>query len=109
MCRVVTSKDALYGNPLEEVGRIVKELKERCGLVTSGTKDLTVEHIEAFVDMNLSHGGRSGEDGEKTVLARHGDCVVYDYSPRTLIKRQDIHNWKNNNQRRQDRFHERRH
>lgn len=75
LCRVFSSADTINNNPLKEVQRIADRLTSKCG-VLAPPKKLTQTDVDVFVDPTLEHKKLSFT---KNVLARFGNCIVFDY------------------------------
>lgn len=78
MCRVYSSNDAVFSNPLTETKRIVKELTEKCG-VPKPPSIITQSIVDSFIDPSLHHNKKDSA-GDKTILEKHGDCDIPTFS-----------------------------
>ena len=72
LCRVLSSNNAVFADPLGETQRIVDELT-KCG-VPAPPKKITQSVIDGFVDPTLQHSKKTLD--KKTVLKTYGDCEV---------------------------------
>lgn len=78
MCRVYSSNDEIFSNPMMETKRIVQELTEKCG-VPKPPSVITQPIIDSFIDPSLHHNKKNNpEDG--TILEKYGDCDIPTFS-----------------------------
>jgi len=80
LCRVFSSNNAVFSDPLGETKRIVDELTNTCGVPPS-PKEITQEIVDGFVDPSLQHNKRQVDikNNQRNVLETHGDCEIRDY------------------------------
>jgi hypothetical protein len=80
MCRVVSSNEAVLADPLSEVQRIADELTSKCN-VPAAPRKVTKEDVDKFVDQNLQHHKKQGEeeDKKKAVLEDRDGCKILEY------------------------------
>jgi len=80
MCRVLSSNEAVFADPLKEVQRISDELTSKCG-VPSPPEKLSKDVVDRFVDPSLQHHKKDEGDGDdrKEELANYDGCSVRDY------------------------------
>lgn len=77
MCRVYSSNDAIFSNPMTETKRIVQELTE-CG-VPKPPSIITQPIIDSFIDPSLLHN-KNNNAGNVNILEKYGDCDIPSYS-----------------------------
>mmetsp|Transcript_3999 Transcript_3999/g.6263 ORF Transcript_3999/g.6263 Transcript_3999/m.6263 type:complete len:463 (+) Transcript_3999:513-1901(+) len=80
LCRVFTSNDMVLAKPLEETQRIADELTSKCHL-PPGTKHMTQEQIDVFIDPNLQHNKKQmkKEKNGKILQEIKKGCVIREY------------------------------
>jgi hypothetical protein len=77
LCRVYTSNEAIFKNPMQEVQRISDELTSKCNVPKPPTV-LTIEQVNKFVDTTLQHNSKS-KFNDGPIIATHGtDCDVHE-------------------------------
>jgi hypothetical protein len=77
MCRVYSSNDAVFSNPMTETERIVQELTE-CG-VPKPPSEITQSIVDSFIDPSLLHN-KNNKAGDVTILERYGECDIPSFS-----------------------------
>ena len=78
LCRVVASQDRVLADPMNEIRRIQMELIDNCG-VPSPPREVTIDDVNAFIDIKLVNHNHLDKGGERAVLDVHGasKCVIY--------------------------------
>ena len=79
LCRVFSTNEAVFKDPMEELQRIKNELTEKCHVVPPPTHELSSEVVDKFVDPKLQHNSkeRKAEEKKRGVLKDFGKgCVA---------------------------------
>ena len=77
LCRVYSSNEAVFADPLMEVQRISDELTSKCGVPPPPEK-LSKEDVDKFVDPSLQHN-KKDENAGKEEIANYDGCPVHAY------------------------------
>ena len=83
LCRVIVHKSTVDTKPYDEAKRIMKELSERCGVVTP-PKVITPQFANSFVNGALNHNSQMREGSEK-ILEIYGKCTIPGYESKYII------------------------
>lgn len=82
LCRVTTTNEAVFNDPMAEVQRIKNELTEKCHVAPPPTQQISEEVVYEFVDPKLQHKGKERKSGENNLasLKDFGNgCVARDF------------------------------
>uniref|UniRef100_A0A7S1B7A8 Uncharacterized protein n=2 Tax=Corethron hystrix TaxID=216773 RepID=A0A7S1B7A8_9STRA len=81
LCRVVTSNELLLGDAMNEMTRILTELRDECNVVIPNPEGMTNEVIQDFIDSSLNREKAPADTSNLNVLAVYGgNCIVNDYN-----------------------------
>lgn len=81
LCRVLTSNEAIFADPLKETQRISKELTDTCG-VPAPPQQLTQEEVDKFVDPELQHNKKKtvhDDVNRKVIMKYDNGCEIRDF------------------------------
>ena len=83
LCRVFSTNEAVFKNPLQEVSRIKNELTLKCHVINPPVNELSEDVVNEFVDPKLQHNSiERGKKGEKHgILLKDfgGNCVAREF------------------------------
>lgn len=82
LCRVYSTNDAVFKDPMAEVQRIKNELTGKCRVMEPPTHHLPEEVVNEFVDPKLQHNSkeRKAEEEKRRVLKDFGKgCVAREF------------------------------
>mmetsp|Transcript_41317 Transcript_41317/g.74484 ORF Transcript_41317/g.74484 Transcript_41317/m.74484 type:complete len:642 (+) Transcript_41317:39-1964(+) len=82
LCRVFSTNEAVFKDPMTEVQRIKNELTMKCRVIAPPTHELSSEVVDEFVDPKLQHNSkeRKAEEEKRGVLKDFGDgCVAREF------------------------------
>ena len=82
LCKVYSTNEAVFKDPLTEVQRIKNELIGKCRVLEPPTHQISEEVVNQFVDPKLQHNSkeRKAEESQKTKLKEFGKgCIARDF------------------------------
>ncbi|KAL7551873.1 LOW QUALITY PROTEIN: hypothetical protein ACHAWF_016686, partial [Thalassiosira exigua] len=82
LCRVYSTNEAVFKDPMAEVQRIKNELADKCHVMPPPTFWLPQNVVDEFVDPKLQHNSkeRKAEEASRAVLKDFGnDCVAREF------------------------------
>lgn len=81
LCRVFSTNEAVFKDPMNEVQRIKNELTDKCGVIPPPTRQLPEEVVDKFVDPKLQHNSkeRKAEEEKRGVLKYFGGCIAREF------------------------------
>jgi len=94
LCRVFSTNEAVFKEPLKEVQRIKNELTEKCRVIAPPTYEVASEIIDEFVDPKLQHNSKKRKAAEEKggILKDFGgNCVAREFESTNL---KGSANWK---------------
>lgn len=82
LCRVFSTNEAVFKDPMTEVQRIKNELTAKCRVITPPTPAISQEVVDTFVDPKLQHNSKERKAEEKNlgILKDFANgCVARDF------------------------------
>ena len=82
LCRVYSTNDAIFNDPMDELQRIKDELTDKCHVMPPPVSHVSQTVVDSFVDPKFQHNSKERERKEEKlgVLKDFGEnCVVHDF------------------------------